>query len=187
MANFSLSEFDYENDIEQIKQWKKLYKNTPEYKRIVQYILDNNENDNLARLFRDLHDKHRIGNDEINLVLVSKDETGNIVGALVVDAYGKTQKNSKCYVHFVLTNPAFHHQGVAKNMLKTFFLKPEEFLGTVPNEVFANIRKNNQQSLGLFKSLGFDHRIECASSRLTQVRAPLEEIQAHIQNQPFLN
>ena len=187
MKNLTLEQFNINTDFEQIFAWKKLYQQTPEYQKIVQFIFNGEQSENLALLLGEMHENHERKNNGRDFVFLAKNEHGEIVGVLVIDTYNAGQKNSSCYVHFIITNPAHNRKGVAKFMLKTFLLNPENFIGFKPNEVFANIKKNNKPSIELFKSLGFEPVSELGTSRLTQLRAPLDELQANLKNAKTFN
>lgn len=179
MKNLTLTKFDRDTDLEQLQAWKKLYKSMPEYKKIVQYILSGNEKDSVARLLLDLHDRYQIGDNEVNLVLLAKDENQKIVGAMVVNFYGYMQRHPACYIHYIFTNPEHTKQGVAKFMLNEFITNIEKYLSATPEEIFANIKKNNKPSLSLFKSVGFTTSAEF-ERRFIQMRAKFAELQADL-------
>ena len=179
MKNLTLSAIDETTDFDQLLTWKKFYKNTPEYKKIVQYIFNGEETENLAYLLKEINDSHKKYPTR-DFVFVAKDEHGEILGVMVVDTYN-IGKNSSCHIHFILTHPAHTKTGVSKFMLKTFLLSPETYVGTASNEIFANIKKNNVASISLFKSFGFNV-VPDVGTRFVQLRAPLDELQANIKN-----
>ena len=181
MKNLTLSAIDETTDFDQLLTWKKNYKNTPEYKKIVQYIFNGEENENLAFLLKEINDDHKKYPNR-DFVLLAKDEHGEILGVMVVDTYNIGKNNSSCHIHFILSHPAHTKTGVSKFMLKTFLLNPETYVGTASNEIFANIKKNNTASLSLFKSFGFDVVPDIGTSRFVQLRAPLDELQANLKN-----
>jgi ribosomal protein S18 acetylase RimI-like enzyme len=57
------------------------------------------------------------------------------------------------YVYFLAVDPAFRRQGIARSLVTESL---DRFVGRGATRVFAAIPKENEASLGLFRSLGFE-------------------------------
>ena len=189
MKNYKIVDMDLEPDKAQIAKWETDYADTPEYKTIEKYILENKLIYDLAEVIESNYEIIPIGKNEIKKALVAKTNKDEIIGFILCQAFDLQTSLPEVFLQYIVINPKYQHQGYGRSIFMEFFTNPKKYLGLKPNQkpphyVFSYIDKDNECSQALYKSFGFSFE-EQRFSNFVRASASLPEIEKAINQGAF--
>ena len=168
MEKLQIEPLNVEKDIPIIKLWPEIYSNHPNFKCIKHFILEDNTYYGLDEVILTNYEFFHIGEDERKFCLSIKNQENVPVGFILACMFNLARDNPELILQYIVLSPAYQNLGYGTEVLKELLETPEKHFNIKPNEVYANIEKDNTASLNLFKKFGFSF-----------TKAPYNYLRAH--------
>jgi len=167
MEKLIITPLNIEKDIPIIASWEEKFSNHPKYKEIKHFILEDNTYYCLDEVILTNYEFFHIGNDEKNFCLSIKNND-EPVGFVLACLFNISINNPELIIQYIVLNPEYQNLGYGTEVLKELLTNSENYFQYKPNEIYANIQKENKSSLNLFKKFGFSF-----------TKAPNDYVRAH--------
>ncbi len=136
-----------------IHEWETKHRNTPGFKAIHHYVLEDNIYYNLPELIDINYDRFPIGTDEFRNILIAKASKDTVAGFVLYNVFNLNHKPEVNLIYAAI-NPVMQHQGVATEMLTELFTNYEKYFHCKPTCVFTKIDQTNTPSQNMIKKFG---------------------------------
>ncbi len=156
LQEFKIEPINLPQDKQQIALWKQKYQKTSEFKAIVEYILDGDENVPLDAIIEIHHEKAPIGYDEKKLALVAKTNDGEVIAFFITDVFDLSTTSPNVFLQYVVINPKFQNQGYGTAIFTEMFANAKKYFTVKPTLYFTFIENTNNASIKLFKKFNFN-------------------------------
>lgn len=141
------------SDIEDIKLWKTIYKNNPNYRAIEHFILEDNLYYGLDEVILTNYEIYPIGDDERKFSFALKD--GNKTAGFILAHSFNLTTDPELFLQYIVLNPEYQHKGYGKQVFAEFLNHTDKYVKCDPTNIYAYIDRNNSSSLRLFEHSGF--------------------------------
>ena len=168
MEKLTITPLDIETDIPIIKSWEKIFTNHPKYNNIKHFILEDNTYYGLDEVILTNYEFFHIGEDEKKFCLSIKNQENLTIGFILACMFNMSVNKPELIMQYIVLNPNYQNNGYGTEVLKELLTNSDKYFGFHPHDVYANIQKNNEPSLNLFKKFGFSF-----------TKAPFDYVRAH--------
>ncbi len=142
-------EMDLNMDVEEISAWDEKFWNQPVYQGIQTFILMDSRM-SLRTIFNCIKSSKNTN----RYCFTIKDNSDKIIGFIV--SCLRTKRGKRILeIDFLALHPNFEHKGYGEQVLKGFFQIIATQFQEMPNEIQAEVARNNYSCLRLFKKFGF--------------------------------
>lgn len=155
----------FPEDKNEIGSWEKDFDGTEGMNKISHFILEDNTFYNLGEVIESNYEIIPIGENEVKLAYVAKNEDNKIVAWILLQAFELDSKEPEMFFQYIVIHPEFQHKGIGTEIAKQVFLTPENFIGVKPKHIFSYIHKENYNSQKLFQGFNFS-LYECGENYL---------------------
>lgn len=156
MKEFNIEPLDLDKDIPTIDNWEKEFADTLGMKNIKHFILEDNIYYSLAEVIETNYEKFQINKNEKKYAYVFKNQDGEILGFTLNVIIEAMTPEPELIIQYIVINPKYQGQGIAKKALTTLMNNPQEYYGSEFKSAFSRIDRLNVMSRKLFESLGFN-------------------------------
>ena len=176
MEKLNITPLNIETDIPKIKQWEEKYKNDNRFNDIKHFILEDNTYYGLDEVILTNYEFFHIGEDEKKFCFSIKNKNNEIAGFVLACLFNISINKPELILQYIVLNPDYQNEGYGTMVLNELISNPQKYFNLSPTEVYANIQKENNASLNLFKKFGFSF-----------TSAPMGYLRAHKSIKELLN
>ena len=174
MKNLTICPLNFENDINIINNWEKQF-NKEKFESIKHFILEDSIYYGLDEVIINNYEFFSVGDDEKKYCLTIKDGD-TIAGFILACLFNMSVRNPELIIQYIVLNPNYQNMGYGTQVLTELLNNGEKYFCCKPNQVYANIEKENVASLNLFKKMGFTFETNTTNYFRAQKHMPtLEE------------
>ena len=137
-----------------IHKWEQQYRQTPGFKAIKHFVLEDDMYYNLPELIEINYENPLIGDDEFRDILIAKTPDSEIAGFIVFNVFNLNHKPEVNLIYIAI-NPVMQHQGIGTQLFTEIFTNYQKYFKCKPTCVFTKIDKENMASQNLAKKFGF--------------------------------
>ena len=167
MERLTISPLNIEEDIPVIKSWEDRFNNHPKFTNIKHFILEDNTYYGLDEVILTNFEFFHIGDDEKKYCLAIRNDS-EPVGFILACMFNISENKPELIIQYIVLNPDYQNLGYGTDILKELLTNSKKYFSHNPCEVYANIQKENQASLNLFKKFGFSYS-----------KAPFDYVRVH--------
>lgn len=155
MEKLKILPLDIESDIFEIKSWENKFNNNPKFESIKHFILEDNTYYGLDEVILTNYEFFHIGDDEKKFCFSIKNNFNETVGFIIACLFNLSQNKPELIIQYIVLNPDYQNLGYGTHVLNELITNSIDYFSYRPQDIYANIEKENSASLNLFKKFGF--------------------------------
>ncbi len=155
MEEIKIVPMNLEKDKPEIQMWDTLFKGSPKYESIYNFILEHGMLKHLGELIEANYERFKIGTNEAKKAFTIKTNDDKIIGFFICTTFDMNSSWPIMFLQYIVLHPNYQEQGYGSQIFQTLFSDPKKYLEVKPKEVFAKVDEENIASLYLFKKFGF--------------------------------
>ncbi len=156
MEKVTITPLIFEEELDEIRDWDKEFRGTSKYENFEKFLFENGKILGMAELICTNYEIYPIGNDEIKLILIAKNNSGKIIGFTIQCVFGLETNDPELFLQYIIIHPDFQHKGIGTHILNNISSAIEKVAGKKPKSIFSYINKENIESQNLYKKFGLN-------------------------------
>lgn len=178
MEQLRILPLDINYDIPIIKSWENKFKDDSRFDGIKHFVLEDNLYYGLDEVILTNYEFFHIGDDERKFVLTVRNEEDIPVGFILACTFNLSINKPELIIQYLVLSPEYQNKGYGAYILNELLKNTKQYFSCSPQEVSADVEKENLQSLNLLKKFGFNfspHKDKNDYLRVNKIIKTLEE------------
>ena len=136
-----------------IHKWETECRDTPGFKAIKHYVLEDNIYYNLPELIDINYECFPISDNEFRNILIAKSSKNEVAGFVLYNVFNLNHKPEVNLIYLAI-NPIMQHKGIGTEIITELCSNYEKYFKCKPTCVFTKIDKENIANQSLMKKFG---------------------------------